>query len=237
MASRAPGPDSPLIVGHGLLARAMAPYVEGTRPECTVFASGVSNSMETDPAAFAREAQLLRRHLAGERPLLYFSSCGVTDGHEARRPYIQHKRAMEALVLAHGGRVVRLPQVVGRTDNPHTLTNYLRDRIVSGEPFTLWARAERNLVDIDDIARIVGTLLQAWPAATHAIAIAAPRSTPMPRIVEVFELVLGRKARYTAVDEGRPMVVDAGLALDIAAGLGIDLGDDYLERVIRKYYG
>jgi nucleoside-diphosphate-sugar epimerase len=226
----------PVIVGRGLLAQAMAPIVQ-PHHACVVFASGVSNSMEADPAAFAREEALLREHLDDPRTLLYFSSCGVTDEHEARRPYILHKRAMEDLVRAHGGRIVRLPQVVGRTDNPHTLTNYLRDRILHDEPFDLWALAERNLVDVDDVARIVGVLLDDWPQHTHTITVARPASTPMPRIVEVFEKVLGRKANYRSLNLGRPMPVDAALAHGIAQRIGIDFDSGYLERVIGKYYG
>lgn len=225
-----------LVVGNGLLARAMAPHV-AQHHDCIVFASGVSNSTETREAAFAREAALLRTHLSGARPLLYFSSCNVTDEGEMRRPYIRHKQAMESLVRAHGGRVVRLPQVVGRTDNPHTLTNYLRDRIVRREAFQVWARAERNLVDVDDIVHIVAALLDRWPEGRDTLAIAARHSTPMPRIVQVFESVLGAKAHYSLVDEGRPMDIDAELALDIADRLGIDLDNGYLERVIGKYYG
>lgn len=228
--------DAPAIVGRGLLAQAMASIVRPAHA-CVVFASGVSNSTETDPAAFAREEALLRERLDDARTLLYFSSCGVADEHEAQRPYLRHKQAMEALVRAHEGRIVRLPQVVGRTDNPHTLTNYLRDRIVRGEHFDLWAHAERNLVDVDDIARIVGALLDDWPMGTSTVAIARPASTPMPRIVALFEQTLRRKAHYTSLDKGRPMHVDAALAHGIAKGIGIDFGAGYLQRVIGKYYG
>ncbi|WP_197427016.1 NAD-dependent epimerase/dehydratase family protein [Noviluteimonas gilva] len=224
------------IVGRGMLAHAMAPVVQA-RHGCIAFASGVSNSTETDPAAFAREEALLREHLQDPRTLLYFSSCGVADEHEARRPYIRHKLAMEALVRAHGGRIVRLPQVVGRTDNPHTLTNYLRDRIVRGEHFDLWANAERNLVDVDDVVRIVAALLDKWPEDRRTVTIASPASTPMPKIVAVFEQVLGRKANYTSLDLGRPMPVDTALARSIAARIGIGFDARYLERVIGKYYG
>jgi nucleoside-diphosphate-sugar epimerase len=219
-----------------MLARAMAPVVQA-RHACVVFASGVSNSTETDPAAFAREEALLREHLDDPRTLLYFSSCGVADAFEAQRPYIRHKQAMEDLVRANGGRIIRLPQVVGHTDNPHTLTNYLRDRILRGEHFDLWAKAERNLVDVDDVARILGALLDDWPRDMQTIAVACPVSTPMPRLVPVFEQVLGRKANFTSLDLGRPMPIDAALAHDIARRLRIDFGDGYLERVIGKYYG
>ena len=52
-----------VIVGRGLLARAFAPRY-GHAPGIVVFASGVSNSSETDEAAFLREQDLLQRSLA-----------------------------------------------------------------------------------------------------------------------------------------------------------------------------
>ena len=219
-----------------MLAQAMAPIVQ-PRHACVVFASGVSNSTETDPAAFAREEALLREHLEDPRTLLYFSSCGVADEHEARRPYILHKRAMEDLVRAHGGRIVRLPQVVGRTDNPHTLTNYLRDRILRGEHFDLWAnrraqprrrrrcRAHRR--------RVAGRL-----AAGHA-----HRHDRMPGVHADAAHRRGVRTRARSqgelhvVDLGRPMPVDTALARGIAQRIGIDFDAGYLERVIGKYYG
>ena len=47
-----------MIVGHGLLARAFEPRY-GDDPRVTIFASGVSNSRESVPAAFERERAML----------------------------------------------------------------------------------------------------------------------------------------------------------------------------------
>lgn len=225
-----------MIVGKGLLASAFEPHF-GESAEVTVFASGVSNSLETRQAEFSREAALLRQSLRiGTRRLVYFGSCGVTTESELT-PYMQHKRAMESLVLsAPNGLVLRLPQVVSRTDNPHTLTNFLRDRIVSGEQFSVWAHAERNLIDIDDIVRIGVRLVAELPAEAAAVSIAATHSLPMPTIVGIFEQVLGKVANCLLVERGAPLLIDTAIAESVSAQLGIDLGDGYIARVIRKYY-
>jgi nucleoside-diphosphate-sugar epimerase len=225
-----------VIIGNGLLANAFGRYASDD--SVVIFASGVSNSNETSEAEFERERRLLAAALEGDRKLVYFSSCGVIDAYEAERPYIQHKRRMEALVLASPtGYVLRLPQVVGPTGNPHTLTNFLRDRISSGERFTAWARAERNLVDIDDVAAIGSAMIDQWPGESRTISIAGSRSSTVPEIVAIFEHVLGRQANCTYEDKGHAMVVSAELACKVGAQLGIDLGDGYAERIVRKYYG
>lgn len=62
---------------------------------------------------------------------------------------------MEALVTHHPRHLIlRLPQVAGRTPNPHTLLNYLYARISRGESFRLWRNARCNIIDVDDVAAI-----------------------------------------------------------------------------------
>jgi len=207
-----------VIIGKGLLARSFEPHF-GKDPETVIFASGVSNSLETRSSEFEREHSLLRELQSGDpKRLVYFGSCGVTVENGELTPYMKHKRLMESLVLSSaGGLVLRLPQVVGAMGNPNTLSNFIHDRIESGEHFTVWAHAERNLIDIDDL-------------------IAARNSMSMIEIVKVFERVHGKSANYSIVDKGDPLKIDTTKAMEIGARLGIDLGDGYIERVIRKYY-
>lgn len=228
-----------MIVGRGLLARAFAPRYEH-QPGVVVFASGVSNSAETGEGAFRRERELLERSLDAAPRLVYFSSCGVVAGEEPATPYMRHKARMESLVLARrGGMVLRLPQVVGRTDNPHTLTNFLHRHITGGIPFETWARAERNLIDIDDVAAIGSAMIDAGAHGGdgEAQSIAARDSTPMPELVAIFERVLGRKADCTYLPRGASLRIDSTGAQRLAQTLGLDLGCGYAERIIGKYYG
>jgi len=226
-----------MIVGRGLLAQAFESRF-GDDPNVVVFASGVSNSLETSFDCFKREAELLVESLsipAGR--LVYFSSCGVADMATELSPYMKHKKSMEALVLSSNhGMVLRLPQVVGATKNAHTLTNFLHNRIVSGEHFNIWSRAERNLIDIDDIVNIGNSIITEYFSEAKLFSIAAARSMGMLSIVAIFERILGKVARYSVEDKGAPMRIDSAKAQEVAQRLGIDLGDGYIEKVIRKYY-
>jgi nucleoside-diphosphate-sugar epimerase len=227
-----------MIVGSGLLARAFKPEF-GANPEIIIFASGVSNSLETRAEEFSREHSLLCELLEGAaKRLVYFGSCGVVTTGQESTPYMEHKKLMESLVLASpGSLVLRLPQVVGATNNPHTLTNFIRDRILTGEHFTVWEHAERNLVDVDDVAAIGSQLIKSTSLArTISVPIAAERSLPMPEIVSMFERALRKTANYSIAPKGLPLPVDATEAVQIGAKLGINLGQDYIESVIRKYY-
>ncbi|MBD9435079.1 NAD-dependent epimerase/dehydratase family protein [Pseudoxanthomonas sp. PXM03] len=227
-----------MIVGRGLLARSFAERY-ANKDHLLIFASGVSNSAESDPSEFGRERRALEAELAkGYRRSVYFGSCGVADRVGNDTPYMNHKRAMESIVQStRGGLVLRLPQVVGRTDNPNTLTNFLRDRILSGESFQVWSRAERNLIDIDDVVAIASAMIECEEQIPAVVNIAAERSVPMPAIVAIFEEALGRKANFDLKDQGTPFPIESAYANRVGRELGIDLGSNYAERVIRKYYG
>ncbi|KFN42828.1 NAD-dependent epimerase/dehydratase family protein [Arenimonas oryziterrae] len=227
-----------MIVGHGMLARAFASrYAKDTRT--LIFASGVADSDERAPSAFEREQRLLDEHLtthAGR--FVYFGSCSAADADRCETPYVRHKLAMEARVLDHaGGLILRLPQVVGRTDNPHTLANFLYRAIRDGEHFTVWRRAERNLVDVDDVVAIAAEFIDGRQSAGAIVTIAAEKSLPVPEIVAIFERLLGRRGHYDLLEKGAPLTIDAGPALAVAAALGRPLTGDYVETVLAKYHG
>ena len=227
-----------MIIGNGLLASSLRSTYEHDL-DVVIFASGVSNSDESRASEFEREKLLLRETLdyPAKKKLIYFGSCGVSSAEESRSPYMHHKMAMETMVLTKPhGLVLRLPQVVGRATNPHTLANYLRNHISEGRPFTVWAHAERNLIDIDDVVAITRHLAEKPISNARVIPVASLKSLMMPDIVALFEAALGKRAICTYVERGVPMKIDTSIIKTICAELRIDLGGDYTKRIIEKYY-
>lgn len=106
-----------MIIGHGDIASVL--------PESNLlfFASGVSNSQETNRTEYTREVAMLHQQDRGKR-LVYFSSLAVFNG---QGRYINHKVSMERLVRQFFPHycIVRLGNIDWGT-NPHTLINYLR---------------------------------------------------------------------------------------------------------------
>lgn len=232
--------ETRVIIGRGLLASAFSAIYQDCE-DVIIFASGVSNSSETNVAAFSREEALLRaitKNYAGKQ-LIYFSSCGVGVAQEAKTPYLLHKLRMEQLVLTINkhGVVFRLPQVVGKTNNPHTLSNYLVSCIMSGTHFSVWKNAERNLIDIDDVAAICDHMIREGTHSGKALSIAARHSTPMQILVHAVEDIIGVHGNYTLIDKGNPFPIETDQAWRVALKLGIDLSAASLERTLRKYYG
>lgn len=227
-----------MIVGEGMMARAFAKEF-GSDARVTIFASGVSNSAETSAAAFSRERGLLERHVeACPDRLVYFSTCSIDDREGRPSPYVEHKLAMEELARkAPHHLVFRLPQVAGPSSNPHTLTNYLCSHILSGKPFAVWENAWRNIIDVEDVARIGAYMIHDRSFRDRQVNIASPAPIKAVELVATFEKVLGVPAVYQLQPRGERYDIDAREAAAVAARVGVDFGGDYVERVIRKYYG
>jgi nucleoside-diphosphate-sugar epimerase len=226
-----------MIIGNGLIAKSFVQEF-GDDPNVIIFASGVSNSREINSDAFLREKQMLIEALSQKKMLVYFSTCSVDDPELITTPYVINKMEMETLVRsAKDFAIFRLPQVVGKTPNPNTLTNFLNKKIISCEPFQVWRHATRNLIDVDDVAAIVTYLIRSSVTSGITINIACPYSVTVPQLVKIFELVLNKKASYTEVEAGGTYMIDASLATKVAREIGIDFDDAYVEKLIRKYYG
>ena len=226
-----------MIIGHGLIASAFNSYFINDQ-NVIVFASGVSNSRENRSEAFLRERRMLMDALSYEKFILYFSTCSVDDPELFDSPYVMHKKEMETLVCsAKDYAIFRLPQVVGKTTNPNTLSNYINKQIMSEESFQVWRHAKRNLIDIKDVVSIVIQLIQVTRVNRITINIACPFSISIPKLVNIFESVLGKKASYMLVEAGGGYAIEVDMAIDTANQIGICFDDVYIENLIRRYYG
>lgn len=228
-----------MIVGSGLIATSLRPFFAADDRYC-VFAAGVSNSGCRESGEFAREGERLATTMSGidrDTRLVYFGTCSAGDPDACGTPYVRHKLAMEALAARHGRTTVfRLPQVIGRTPNPHTLVNHLYARIARSERFTVWSRARRYFIHVDDMASIVHHLLVEEGLGDGTLDIANPCSHSIPEIVRAIERLTGKTAIYDAVDRGGDYRIDTARCEVAASRLGIEFGEDYLERALRRTY-
>lgn len=169
---------------------------------------------------------------------VYFSTCSVTDVDRATTPYAVHKRKMEALIQARGNHLIlRLPQVVGNTDNPHTLVNHLVAHIRSFQPLSIWSHAVRCLIDVDHIAAITLYLLDNGLELDRTLDLAPPEGLTLQQLLVIVEETLGQRAIYTLVDRGGGATPDPTTFSNYAPQVGIDISPGYTRRLLHKYYG
>jgi nucleoside-diphosphate-sugar epimerase len=231
--------SSSMIVGNGLLAGAFC-KTRIAHSKLIIFASGVSNSKETDPVAFERERRLMLSSFVDDKTLIYFSTCSIEDTVVRDTPYVRHKIEMETLVRTQKKYwIFRLPQVVGKTKNSHTLTNFLFQRIISGQKFDVFKDATRNIIDVDDVASIAAYMFNTVGlGGSETVNIATPQNISVLNLVNIFEELLGIAARFNLTSGGGSYVVDTEYAASIANKIGINFNDtdQYVRSVLKKYY-
>lgn len=229
-----------MIIGSGLIAQAFAiPFSQ--RDDVCIYAAGVSNSNCLDMQEFERERWLLLESLTRTKHvgvIVYFGTCSVADPEALNTPYVQHKLAMEEIVATHPCHLIlRLPQVAGRTPNPHTLLNFLYARISRSEAFNLWKNAKRNIIDIDDVAAIAGQFIADGCVRNTTLNIANPTNYSMIDIVSAMERAVGKRAICYPVERGSEYTIDTSAILPVLKNASVKFSSDYLEKVMRKYYG
>jgi nucleoside-diphosphate-sugar epimerase len=228
-----------MICGSGLLATAFSkPFKH--RDDVCIYAAGVSNSSNTTLSEFARERERLAAALQATREVdvfVYFGTCSVGDPEAQSTPYVQHKLLMEQLVAQQPRHLIlRLPQVAGHTPNPHTLLNFLYACIARSEAFSVWRKASRNIIDVEDVATLAGLLIADQTMRGCTFNLANPHSYAMVEIVGEMEKVVGKPAIYDIQERGYHYEIDVAAMLPALAKTNINFDNHYLSSVLSKYY-
>lgn len=206
------------VVGTGLLGRAISSAAAGWSDvgEAVVCAAGVADSRCDDPREFKRERDLLRELVERARDrrarLVYFSGAPVygrqdnlrieSDPVAPESAYGRHKVACEQLV-ADGGVafvVLRLPNVIGPSGHPAQLLPSLVRQVAAGE-VVVQAAATRDLIDVDDLVAILGSLLRS-DHEDAVLNVASGISTPVFRLVAEIAHILEASPRVITVPGG-----------------------------------
>lgn len=228
-----------MVIGSGLVARAFNAYKTDDR--FLIFASGVSDSTNTNVSAFNRERALLIKNLQEhkEKIFVYLSTCSMYDATLSKTPYVLHKAEMEKIVIRENTHyyIFRISNLVGRSANPHTVLNFFIQHIVSGTFFYLWKGASRNIIDIEDAFSICHYILQEDFSFNKTINIASPISHDVMDIVKEIETFFGKKGNYEIVEKPGQPVIDISDIQKIITALNINFNKDYLGKVINKYFG
>lgn len=219
-----------MIVGQGLIATAFKHSVFDAA-DLVVFASGVSNSTETRQENFDRETVLLDSYLTKDKPIIYFSTTSLFDPSKTDTPYIRHKLFLEERIMQRAAQhtIIRLPILIGRTDNPHTLINFLVKAIRGGQPITLHQNACRHLLDIDDLVTLVTRSMDPAKKA-QIINILGSGSIRVPDLVGKIEHLLEKQGVFTWTDTGACYDIpqDAGPVIYVEQ-------PDYVDHILKKY--
>ena len=225
-----------MIVGNGLIANL---FKNDDRENVVFFASGVSNSLETDKSAFQREENLIRNTIK-ENPnkiFIYFSTCSIYDSSKNGSSYVNHKLKMEQIVeeLANQFLILRVSNAVGKGGNPNLLMNYLVNAFHQEKEITVHTLATRNLIDADDVKNITLKFINE-NSFNKIINVAYLENFSTTEILEILEKHFNKTAKTYLVKSGQSYLISIPEAEAYFAENKLTEKKEYLLRIIKRYY-
>lgn len=228
-----------MILGNGLMATTFSSYSEQT--DVMIFASGVSNSSETRVDTFNKEMLLLNNICKNldNQLLIYFSTSSIADFELIGSPYVIHKLEMEKFISkwCNNYMIFRLPQIVGKTKNPHTIVNFIYNHLMEGKQFNIWRNACRNLIDVTDVYHIIDYFIQNRIFKNKVTTIATPINLKIIDILRILEKITKKKANFEILERGNCYEIDIRHLIPYLELLHISFSEEYVEKIITKYYG
>ena len=233
-----------MIVGNGLLATYLRDYFKINKvndDNYLIFASGVSNSSENKETEFEREIYLLQQiiHQNIGTTIVYFSSCALVDDTNLTIAYYQHKLNIENLLKKMNQFIIiRLPQVIGNSNNKNTILNFFIDAIKNDKKLFIKKEAYRYFIGIDDIAYFVGSLIQ--NNVTNLILdFANPYRYSVDNVLMILSKILNKNyINFESINAIDGYTINFALMNELIDRyqMNFDFSSDYLERKIKLLY-
>lgn len=199
-----------MVVGNGMIAKAFCEY--NCVNDILIFASGVSSSNLNLESEFTREYTMVKKYLQAypEKLFIYFSSCSIEFPDLKDTKYNIHKLNVEKLIQATSDNYIifRLPNVIDKGGNPNTVINFLFDSIKEDKEFSLWKYATRNIVDIEDVVKIIQYVIENNLYRNDTVNVAYEKSILVEDLIQTIESLLNKKSLKSIINKGSDFKID-----------------------------
>jgi nucleoside-diphosphate-sugar epimerase len=232
------GEKKVVIIGSGMVASACK-ALTGWEDDI-LYASGVSNSSEHRKELFDKEIELIRYYLGKlsvKGCFVYFSTTSIMDPSKSENPYIKHKLFIESMLREQkvNHLIVRLPNLVGTSRNPHTLTNFFADSIRKGKQIRLMKNAVRHLIDADDLAIILNDIRKKFGVTPVTVDVETSHPLRAGQILGMMEEALNKKAEVIELQENVSTKENIKDVFSSAKYI-FETPENYHRLLINKYY-
>lgn len=148
-----------MVIGNGSIANIFIKKYSEDK-DILIFASGVSDSNETDDNKFKREEDLIINSIEENKDvkIVYFSSIFVNH---IDNKYYNHKLKIESIIEKYSTNylILRLPQIISFSGNKNNLINYFYNSIKNNYEIKIYENTFRCLIDIDDVFKITNYVI------------------------------------------------------------------------------
>ncbi len=224
-----------MIIGKGSIADRFVEYSQNE--QILIFASDHSDS---NSPFHQTEETLIQNALIehSKKIFVYFSTASIYDIEEKQTSYVQNKLKIEKLIIenAQNYLIIRVPIIASRSQDDKTLLSYLTHSVLKGDKFELWNLASRNIIDIDDVYFLTDLILREKKIVNQIINIASPFNISVHDLVHKIERFLNKKGLFHIVEKGSNYPIDINHIKPLFFKLGINFSEDYIDRLIQKYF-
>tara|TARA_B100001059_G_C17707831_1_gene513773 strand:- start:380 stop:1072 length:693 start_codon:yes stop_codon:yes gene_type:complete len=188
------------IIGSGFIATKFKKYLKFIKKnKVIIYAAGISNSLEINKKNLEREILKFKEFTKkNKRKLIYISTYSVNDYSRNKKLYVKNKIKIEKIIKKDSDEylVIRLPEIIGKNKNLHTLSNFFYNKIDNNKPFKVFKNSRRNILDIDDAIKNCIKIIRKNKNRNKIINLLNKKfNTPM-QIVTNLEKILQKKAIY-----------------------------------------
>ena len=144
------------IIGSGFISKNFEKYHEFFKKlSIKLYAAGISNCYATINLYLKRQDKIIDFSKIPKIRRYYILVLVQFMIHLNNNLYVKHKLNIENFIKDNFQKflIVRLPEVVGKNSNEHTLVNFFYNKIE--DKFDLWSNANRSIIDIEDVVKIL----------------------------------------------------------------------------------
>lgn len=226
-----------MLIGTGMISTSFYKFKDNKN--IIIFASGVSNSNEKRKECFLREFNLLKKisNKNKNKKIIYFSTCSIFDKSISNSKYIKHKLKIEKYIKKNIKKYIifRLPIVIGKTSNPHTLFNFIKEKILNNEPIDIYKFSHRYIIDVDDLGEILSLMILSKKYNNKTLNISFNNKQPVIKIVKKIENILQKKIKKNIIKKGYNYDINNKRFLNFLKKNNIKVNKNYNSKVLTKY--
>jgi len=228
------------LIGNGFIGKNLKKITFKLSKNYLIYCAGVSNSKSTDKKLYKKEIAKLNKIISQTNNRIifaYISTTSVNDKNHNKNMYVKNKMKIESIIKKKIKNyiIIRLPQIIGKANNPNIISNYIFERIKKGQSFNAWANVERNFLDIDDIKKIIKYILNKKFNKSFSINIYNSKSINIIRFINIFSNILEKGAIYKKIHISRK-IKGKNKIYKKDKNFIFATKKNYMRNILKKYY-
>ena len=206
-----------------------------------VYAAGISNSQTKSKKQFIKEIKLFKNFTKKnyKNKIMYISTADISNNLKNKTKYVKNKIKIEKIIKKNFNHfvILRIPQLIGKSNNKNTLINFFYNRIKEKKKIIVFKNVKRNILDIDDVIKMIQVLIMNKKVNKKTITLSNKNFIKPIEIIKILEKRLKKNANYILIKTKKQnWNLNFNQNIVYFRNAKINFGKDYLVKAVKKYY-